>query len=108
MKKWWGHNMTSIETVIQKVQEVIQTLEGTNPKRESMEWYSINNLEQFKDSLERAGTISDIEKADLALSRFTVDSIEWNSRLMSLMQEIEKITSEYLRQRRHDSCREMK
>ena len=70
-----------MEKLIQMINQLIQKLETQSPKAESVQWYLLNNLCRFKVVAENSPSQHDIENEGRALSRFCVDSMDWEDEL---------------------------
>lgn len=70
-----------MEKLIQMLNELIQSIEARAPKSESVEWYLLNNLLRFKEVTESSPSRHEIENEARILSRFCVDSMDWDDPL---------------------------
>ncbi|OGT26075.1 MAG: hypothetical protein A3B71_04235 [Gammaproteobacteria bacterium RIFCSPHIGHO2_02_FULL_42_43] len=77
------------QQLINEVQTFLQELKKNNPERESLEWYLINNLNRYLESLTAAGSAQEIKIATKILSRFCVDCMNWDT---TLFKQCTKIT----------------
>ncbi len=70
--------------LMNKVTKYIALLKGMNLPDESLEWYLINNLEKCLEELEIANSAKDVENASKILSRFCLESMNWEDREFKL------------------------
>lgn len=60
---------------------LVKELKSASPKKESLEWYLINNLEKYLVSLNESETKGDILRATKIFSRFCIDSMDWDTEI---------------------------
>ncbi len=77
-----------LQKVVTQSESLVSKLQELKPAKESVEWYAINNLKDFKNELVRAETLEDVKTACKRLSRFAVESLEWGSELMKNVEAI--------------------
>lgn len=70
-----------MEKLIQMLNELIQGIEADTPKSESVQWYLLNNLQSFKQTVENSPSRHEIENEARILSRFCIDSMDWDDPL---------------------------
>lgn len=70
-----------MEKLIQMINQLIQQLEAQSLKAESVQWYLLNNLKRFKGVAENSPSQHAIENEGRTLSRFCVDSMDWEDEL---------------------------
>ncbi|MBA4308514.1 MAG: hypothetical protein C0429_17440 [Sphingopyxis sp.] len=83
-----------MEKLIQMINQLIKQLEAQSLKVESVHWYLLNNLQRFKDVAENSPSLHAIENEGRALSRFCIDSMDWEDELF-------KATTAITEQARH-------
>lgn len=67
--------------LLEMAKSLRQELAAAKPKRESLEWHLINNLDTFGNSLESATSAQDIKNACAILGRFCFESMNWDTPL---------------------------
>jgi hypothetical protein len=77
--------------LLQMLDSLISRIEARKPRIETAEWYLLNNLHRFKDVAESSSSQREFEKAQRVLSRFCVDSMDWDD---PLFKEINAITTQ--------------
>lgn len=70
---------SKIESLMQGVDSCITELKKAEIYKDSDEWYLLNNLTDFRQSLAAAKSKQDVEKASKILSRFCVESFNWDT-----------------------------
>lgn len=83
-----------MEKLIQIIDQLIKQLEARSLKVESVHWYLLNNLQRFKDVAENSPSLHAIENEVCALSRFSINSMDWEDELF-------KATAAITEQARH-------
>lgn len=61
---------------IMQIDALIKELKSTFPKKESLEWYLLNNLTKYSESVSKANTKEDIKRATKIFSRFCVETMD--------------------------------
>lgn len=77
------------EELIKEVTLFLKDIDTENPKLESLEWYLRNNLGDYLLDIKKADTSIQIKKATYILSRFCIESMDWDT---YLFQRCTKIT----------------
>jgi hypothetical protein len=80
-----------VEILIDKTQIFLNTIEKKAPKRESLEWYLINNLKDFLISIKQAQSKQALNTATRILSRFCLESMDWDTELFKTCSEITEL-----------------
>lgn len=80
-----------MEKLLQSLRSIIERLEIRQPDFETKEWYLLNNLRRFEKVAESSPSQHELENAERALSRFIVDSLDWDE---PLFKEVEDITEQ--------------
>ena len=70
-----------MEELLQMLGSLIERIEKRQPQAETKEWYLLNNLLRFKEVSESARSQRDFENAIYVLSRFNIDSMDWDDPL---------------------------
>jgi hypothetical protein len=70
-----------MEKLLQMLSSLIERIEARQPQVETGEWYLLNNLRRFKQVTEGSPSQHEFENATLVLSRFNVDSMDWDDPL---------------------------
>lgn len=70
-----------MEKLLQMLGSLIERIEARRPRIETREWYLLNNLHRFKDVAESSPSQHELENAEHVLSRFNVDSMDWDDPL---------------------------
>lgn len=70
-----------MEKLLQMLDALIEHIETRSPKAESVEWYLLNNLRQFKEISDSSPSRHEFENGLRVLSRFCVDSMDWDDSL---------------------------
>lgn len=70
-----------MEKLLEMVSALIEGVEAQTPATESREWYLLNNLRRFRDTVERSSSRSEVEGATRLLNRFCIDSLDWDDPL---------------------------
>jgi len=73
------NNSSNLEALVQRIDAYINELKTRNISRESDEWYLLNNLTKFQQSLNSAESKQDVKNASSILSRFCVESFNWDT-----------------------------
>ena len=74
--------------IVQKIEVLIDQLEAAAPARESLEWYLLNNLRDYRRTLQSGSSPLEIGNATRALVRFCTESMDWSSPLYKSCMEI--------------------
>lgn len=70
-----------MEKLLEMLISLVERIELRAPEMESVEWYLLNNLNRFKEILENSPSKHEFENGMRVLSRFCIDSMDWNSPL---------------------------
>lgn len=70
-----------MEKLLQMLSSLIERIESRRPRVETAEWYLLNNLRRFKEVSESSPSQQEFENAGHVLSRFNVDSMDWDDPL---------------------------
>lgn len=70
-----------MEKLLQMLSSLIGRIEARQPRVETREWYLLNNLHRFKEVSESSPSQQEFENAEHVLSRFNVDSMDWDDPL---------------------------
>lgn len=73
------NNNSKIESLVQSLDSYIAKLQKAEIRKKSDEWYLLNNLTDFRQSLVSAKAKQDIENASKMLSRFCTESFNWDT-----------------------------
>lgn len=79
---------TELTTNLNNMKEEIQS---KNAKRESLEWYLLNNIELYLRSLDSAKSYRDFDNAVSIFSRFCTESMDWDAPLYKSCTNITKL-----------------
>ncbi len=71
----------SLDELLERADALLRDLKADAPARESVEWYLVNHLRAFRDALAAGDSRPHVENAARMLSRFCVDSMDWNIEL---------------------------
>lgn len=77
--------------LIEEINRIIQELRFLKPKQESLEWYLLNNLNTYLQSIERADENIKIKNATEIFGMFCTESMNWDTDLYKKCMEITKI-----------------
>lgn len=80
-----------MEKLLKMLNSLIENIEAREPRAETREWYLLNNLRQFKEVSESLPSQREFENAERILSRFNIDSMDWDD---PLFKETTAITEE--------------
>lgn len=78
----------AVAQTIEKAESLANFIEASLPVEQSIEWYAVNNLRQFASALNQSEAPQDILNSCDKLSRFAVDSLEWGSTLMKVVEKL--------------------
>ena len=70
-----------MEKLLQMLASLIERIDAHRPPVETREWYLLNNLRRFQEVAESSPSQHELENAEHALSRFNVDSMDWDDPL---------------------------
>lgn len=70
-----------MEKLLQMLGSIMAHIEARRPRAETMEWYLLNNLRSFKEVVENSPSQQEFENATHVLSRFNIDSMDWDNPL---------------------------
>lgn len=70
-----------MENLLQMLDALIESIEGRVPANESVEWYLLNNLRRFEEVAGGSPSRHEFENATRVLSRFCIDSMDWDDPL---------------------------
>jgi len=73
------NNNPKVELLVQSVDSYIAEFKKTEIHKDSDEWYLLNNLTDFRQLLITAKSKQDIKNASKILSRFCVESFNWDT-----------------------------
>lgn len=79
------------QQLINEVQSFLHDIEIMNPKKESLEWYLVNNLKKYLKELISAETITQIKKSTEIIDIFCVESMDWNTALFKRCTKITEL-----------------
>lgn len=79
--------------LLQMLHSLIERIESRQPDAGTGEWYLLNNLRRFKDVAEKSPSQHDFENGAHILSRFTIDSMDWDDPLFKETTEIVRYAS---------------
>lgn len=71
----------NLDELLERADALLRSLKAAAPARESVEWCLANHLKAFRDALADGGARPHVENAARMLSRFCVDSMDWNTEL---------------------------
>lgn len=74
-----------------EVQAFLDELINTNPKKESLEMYLINNLKIYLNALNNAETATQIKQVTERFDMFCIDSMNWDTPLFKRCTKITKL-----------------
>ncbi len=77
--------------LIIEVRSFLNALAVQQPKQESLEWYLANNLEDYLKDLEEAQKPNEIKVATKILSRFCIESMDWDTPLFKRCTKITEL-----------------
>lgn len=77
--------------LIQEINHLIQEIKFSNPKRESLEWYLLNNLNTYLMSIEHADGSDEIKNATKIFGMFCTDGMDWNTDLYKKCMELTQV-----------------
>ena len=77
--------------LISEVEIFLDELKKKNPGRESLEWYLINNLNNYLISLTAAETAKEIKLATAKFDMFCIDCMNWDTPLFKRCANISDI-----------------
>ncbi|MGY1490794.1 hypothetical protein ACW4YW_15415 [Methylobacillus pratensis] len=77
-----------MEKLIQSVDILLKKITSKKVEKESLEWYLINNLNDYRTLLINNPSLIELENATRALIRFCTESIDWDSTLYKDCSEI--------------------
>lgn len=80
-----------IEQAVRKTKNLIKRLEATPPQKETVEWYTLNNLRDLFRDLNNIQSTEKLLESEHILSRFCTDSLDWNSDLYKEISEINQL-----------------
>lgn len=72
-------NNLKAELLMQNIDSYITKLRKAAIRKDSDEWYLLNNLNDFRQSLVSAKSKQDVERASKILSRFCAESFNWDT-----------------------------
>lgn len=67
--------------IFRLIDDLFSRLEAAHPERESLEWYTINNLRDYRGTLEADSSKQEIDNATRAFIRFCTESMDWGTPL---------------------------
>jgi hypothetical protein len=70
-----------VEKLVQMTDSLIENIEKRSPKAESTEWYLLNHLRHFREISSGSPSRHEFENGLQVLSRFCVDSMDWDDPL---------------------------
>lgn len=79
------------DQLVDAIKKLLEDLDIKQQERESLEWYLKNNLNDYLSSVERASTPNDLKKATRVLSRFCLDSMDWDTPLFKRCSQITEL-----------------
>ncbi|MBA2655187.1 MAG: hypothetical protein H0U71_09025 [Gammaproteobacteria bacterium] len=82
-------NVKKLE-LINRTNQYINELKSHSPQIETLEWYLINNLEEYLNSIKKANSGIEIEKASKILDRFCLESMDWDTTIFKKCSELTK------------------
>jgi hypothetical protein len=74
--------------IVQKINSLIEQIEGNAPAHESLEWYLLNNLEEYRSALEVSRSKLETDNATRMFCRFCTESMDWETPLYKSCMEI--------------------
>ena len=70
----------AIDSLIDEVDSRIAELRGFNAPKDSIEFYLLNNLAKYRESLLSAESRQDVDNAASIFSRFCTESMDWGTK----------------------------
>ena len=92
--------MRDVDALLSAIDSVISELLERASEFQSVEWYAVNYLRTFKQSVAESTAAYDIAVARWSLSRFVIDSVEWGSPLARALRELDDQAQHVERERR--------
>ena len=67
--------------LLEKTRSLLEEFKSSNPERESLEWYLINNLTNYLNTIDQANKPYVIKSATANFGRFCTESMDWDTAL---------------------------
>lgn len=71
---------SELNLLISKIESQIADLKNVRPNEGSMEFYLLNNLAKYRQSLASAESKQDVKNAASIFSRFCTESMDWETK----------------------------
>jgi len=80
-----------MQDVISAIDMLLIKLERQGPGSDSVEWFLINQLKDYKRLIQHAKSKQEIADATIGLSRFCTESMNWDTELYRECTEITRL-----------------
>ncbi len=77
--------------LISEVEVLLSELDVQQPQQESLEWYLKNNLYDYLQDVEKTNNANDLKIATKILSRFCLESMDWDTPLFKRCTKITEL-----------------
>lgn len=83
-----ANKKSEMKELLELIHRLRDDLEREAPVKDSVEWYLQNNLLDYEKALVSSKSKKEIKDSTRSLSRFCVDSLDWNSDIFRACTEI--------------------